>query len=250
MAAAKIALVLGLAGLVVSAAGLVIQLMPRHFTAAEQHQIEAWEVTSRWRVLTAGQIFPASVGYQLSARILDSAPLNVDALRVSIAPQSGCAGSVTAAAAAVLRRSGCQAVLRATYVDATRSYIMTVGVAVLPTSAAAAGASQGLSAPARLMAHAVNGGGSAAAGLLAVRFRGAAAGMYDYSRQLAASFSDGPYLIMYTVGYADGRPPVRVSQDSYSEQEMTSLAQGVAQSVASRLAAAPAIPRCPGAPGC
>ena len=89
-----------------------------------------------------GQIFPASVGYQLSARVLEGgSPLTLAALRVGIAPQSGCtAGAITAAAAAVLHRDGCEAVLRATYVDATRSYVATVGVAVLPTDAAAAAA--------------------------------------------------------------------------------------------------------------
>ena len=69
-------------------------------------------------------------------------------MRVGIAPQSGCGtGVTTAAAAAVLRHDGCEAVLRATYADSTRSYVMTVGVAVLPSDAAAAKASQSLSRP-------------------------------------------------------------------------------------------------------
>ena len=74
--------------------------------------------------MPAGQIFPASVSYQLSAQTLqDAAPLSLDARRVSIAPQeSDCAKYVTSAAAgAVLRQNGCEAVLRATYVDATRA---------------------------------------------------------------------------------------------------------------------------------
>ena len=70
----------------------------------------------------------------------DAVPLNLDALRVSIAPEeSDCAKAVTSATVgATLRRNGCEAVLRATYVDATRSYVMTVGVAVLPNATAAA----------------------------------------------------------------------------------------------------------------
>ena len=101
-----------------------------------------------------GQIFPASVPYLLSAQTLqDVAPLAKNALRVSISPQeSDCAKAVTSAAAgAVLRRNGCEAVLRATYVDATRSYVMTVGVAVLPNAAAAVSADSGL-IPSRLAA--------------------------------------------------------------------------------------------------
>ncbi|HYX59597.1 MAG TPA: hypothetical protein VE888_11385, partial [Streptosporangiaceae bacterium] len=38
-AAAVIALILGLAGFAVSAVGLAIQLLPRHFSAGEQSQI-------------------------------------------------------------------------------------------------------------------------------------------------------------------------------------------------------------------
>jgi hypothetical protein len=55
---------------------------------------------------------------------------------------------------------------------------------------------------------------------------------------------------MYAVGYADSRPRVPVTDDPYSDAEMTSMAGGVARSVAHTLAAAPAPPRCPGAPGC
>jgi len=251
-AASLIALVLGLAGLAFSAAAVAVQLLPRHFTAAQQRQIENWEISSRWKTMPAGQIFPASVGYQLSAQVLqDSAPLPLDALRVGIAPQSGCTtGAITAAAAAVLRHEGCEAVLRATYVDATRSYVATVGVAVLPTDAAAAAAEAGLIPPRLATAHHAAGASPLQAGVQVVRYGGTAAEVYDYSRQLSASFADGPYLVMYTVGYADSRPRVPVSRDLYSETEMTDLAQGVAQSVASRLAAAPAPPRCPGAPGC
>jgi hypothetical protein len=251
-AAASLALILGLVGFAVSATGVVIQLLPRQFNAAQQRQIEAWEVLGRWQTMPAGQIFPASVSYQLSAKALhDTAPLNLDALRVSIAPQeSDCAQAVTSAVAgAVLRRNGCEAVLRATYVDTTRSYVMTVGVAVLPTGAAAASADSGLSRPQLAAAHDA-GGGRLAAGVLVVRFGGAAARLYDYNRQIARSFTAGPYIVMYAVGYSDSRPRVPVSGDTYSEAEMTSMAKGVAWSVADTLATKPAPPHCPGAPGC
>ena len=83
-----------------------------------------------------------------------------------------------------------------------------------------------------------------------VRYHGTAAAVYDYSRQISASFADGPYLVMYAAGYADNRPRVPVTSDRYSYAEMTSLAEGVAQSVAGTLAAPPASPHCPGTPGC
>jgi len=252
-AVAVIALILGLAGFAVSAIGVAIQVLPRHFSASEQRQIEAWEVMRRWQTIPAGQIFPASVPYQLSAKVLqDVAPLNLDALRVSIAPQEpDCAKAVTSAAVgATLRRNGCEAVLRATYVDATRSYVMTIGVAVLPNAAAAASADSGLASPRLTAEHDVSAAGQVPAGVRVVRFGGTASGLYDYHRQVSKSFTAGPYLIMYAVGYADSRPQVPVSDDPYSDAEMTSMASGVAHSVAHTLAAAPAPPRCPGTPGC
>jgi hypothetical protein len=249
-AGALFLLALGVAGLGVSAGGIAVQVLPRQFTATQQRQIEAWEVASRWQQLTAGQIFPATVTYTLSSGVLQSVPLRLDALRVGIAAQSACAKGVTsAAAAAVLRRSGCQAVLRATYVDATRSYVLTIGVAVLPTAAAALDASRGL-AQTRLAAHHSGRAVQLPPGVLVIRFRGAAAVLYNYRRQIAADFNEGPYLVMYAAGYADSRPQVQVSEDPYSDAEMTSLATGVAQSVMHRLVAAPPVPHCPGGPAC
>jgi hypothetical protein len=252
-AAAVIVLILGLAGFAVSAIGVAVQVLPRHFTAEQQRQIQAWEVLRRWQTMPAGQIFPASVSYQLRARTLqDTAPLELTATRVGIAPQqSDCAKAVTSTAAgAALRRHGCQAVLRATYVDATRSYVMTVGVAVLPSAAAAASADSGLISPKLAAARAAGRPGRLAAGVLVVRFGGPAGQRYDYNRQIAKSFTAGPYVIMYAAGYSDNRPRVPVTDDRYADDEMTTMAQGVAQAVADTLAAIPPAPHCPGTPGC
>ena len=251
--AAVIALILGLAGFAVSAFGVAIQLLPRQFTASQQRQIEAWEVMRRWHTMPAGQIFPASVSYQLPARVLqDTVPLSLNAIRVGIAPQqSDCARAVTSEpAATVLRRIGCEAVLRATYVDATRSYVMTVGIAVLPNAVAATSADSGLATPRLAVARQASIQDRVPGGVLLIRFHGPGAGRYDYHRQISASFTAGPYLVMYAAGYADNRPRVPVSQDKYSDAEMTSMAEGVARTVAHTLAATPAPPHCPGAPGC
>ena len=251
--AAVIALVLGIAGLAVSLTGVAIQLMPRHFTAEQQRQIEAWEVMRRWQVLPVGRIFPASVSYQLPAGVLqDVAPLELNAFRVSIAPQeSDCAKAVTSVAAGtVLRKHGCEAVLRATYVDATRSFVMTVGVAVLPNAVSAASADSGLTAPRLAAARQAGGADLLPAGVLVLRYGGAAGREIDYNRQISASFTAGPYVVMYAAGYSDNRPRVPVSHDRYSYAEMTNMASGVAHKVANTLAVAPAPPHCPGAPGC
>jgi len=251
--AAAIALILGVAGFAVSLTGVAVQLLPRHFTVEQQRQIQAWEVMRRWQLLPAGQIFPASVSYQLSAKTLqDQAPLKLNAFRVSIAPpESDCAKAMTSAAAgAVLRKNGCQAVLRATYVDATRSFVMTVGVAVLPDSAAAASVHTKLATLRLAAARQANGASLLPAGVLVLRYGGADGRAYDYNRQISASFTAGPYVVMYAAGYSDGRPRVPVSRDEYSEGEMTNMAAGVAHKVAHTLAATPPAPRCPGAPGC
>lgn len=246
MAAAVVALVLGLTGLVVCVTGAALQVLPRRFTAAQQQSIMNWEVAARWRDLSAGSIFHASVGYQPPPSLLDDGTgtsLSLTARRIGIAPQVSCGAGLDVSAAAVLVRHGCQALLRATYTDTTDSYVVTVGVAVLR------GAAQAHAAQAQLPGA----GGSARRepGVRTVSFAGTAAARFtDARRQLSASFSAGPYVLLYTVGYAGERPVLPVTGDQYVTSEMTSLASGVARSVATVLATPPKAPHCPGAPGC
>jgi hypothetical protein len=247
MVAAVVALVLGLTGLVVCVTGAAVQVLPRRFSAAQQQAIMSWEVAARWRELPAGSIFGASIGYQPTSALADGslaggAALSLTARRAGIAPQGTCPGSLDAQAAAILDRHGCQAVLRATYADTTDSYVVTVGVAVLSNSAQANAAAAQLP-----------GAGKSAGrvpGVRTVRFAGPAARFTDARGQLSDSFTAGPYVVFYTVGYSDGRPALQITSDQYTTGEMTSMADGVARSVASVLAAAPPVPHCPGAPGC
>jgi hypothetical protein len=234
-------MIIGVAGLAASAAGIASQALPRRFTAYQQQQIMAWETTGRWRTLPAGKIFPASVSYQLPAYALSSgSELPLAASRVGISPQTSCAGGSDPQAAPVLSAGGCVAILRATYTDATDSMLVTVGVAVMPDAAAAKAAATRLAD-----------GGGPSPGVRPASFPYTlASGFGDPQRQLSWTISTGPYLIMSTVGYADGRPQVAVSSDPYADQEMTSLADGVADAVQEPLGAAPKVPRCPGAPGC
>lgn len=243
-AAALIAAIFGGIGLVVAVAGLAIQMLPRHFSASQQRQIMAWEVSKRWRTLPAGTIFPASVRYQLPASAVnDFTAIDLDAARVGIAPQAACASAADPAAAAILGQDGCQALLRATYTDESATYVVTVGVAVLPTTARASAAEAALAAADK--------GAYPGPGVRAVAFGGTPSGRFgNAQRQLSRSFSAGPYLIMYTAGYADGRPRVSISNDTYAQDEMTSAARGAAQAVAGTIAAPPPVPHCPGTPGC
>ncbi len=242
--AALAAAIFGGAGLIVSLAGLAVQLLPRHFSAAQQRQIMAWQVSERWRSLPAGDIFPASVPYQLPAATLAGLTgVNLEAARVGIARQSSCADGADAAVARLLAAGGCQALLRASYTDESATYVMTVGVAVLSSAEQASAAQAAITR--------AGDGGALAPGVHAVAFGGTPAGLFgDAQRQISRSLAAGPYVILCTAGYADGRPRVAIAHDRYAESEMTSAAQGVAQAVASTLATPPPLPSCPGAPGC
>ena len=78
----------------------------------------------------------------------------------------------------------------------------------------------------------------------------AAAAFDTRQRQLSWVVGAGSYLVLATAGFADGRPKVAVASDSYTYQEMTSLARGVAVDIATPLGAQPPAPKCPGGPGC
>jgi hypothetical protein len=237
------ALVIGLAGLAVSLYGVATQLMPRQFSAAQQRQITDWEFAKRWRVLPAGEIFPAQVKYEPPVSLDDDQPLTLAAHRVGIAKQGTCGSATDPAAAAVLDRNGCTAVLRATYVDGTDSYVVTVGAAVMPGSAQAADA-------ARELASAGNATGTGPA-VRALAFKNTPAAWFtDQRRQLSGSLPAGSYVILYTVGYADTRPREPISGSSYVDAEMTNAGRGVAAAVLSVLGAPVRSAHCPGTPGC
>jgi hypothetical protein len=232
------AAILGVAGLVASLAGVAVQLMPRRFTDSQQRQIMTWEISARWRTWQTGKIFPAAISYQIPSTVLSSSSgLKLTAHRLGIAPQATCQAALDAALADVLDLDGCQAVLRATYLDSSQSFVITVGVAVLRTQAPAAK---------RLPA-----GPDPSPGVQAVAFPGTLSSRFeDPQRQLTGAVTDGPYLIMYAAGYTDGRPRDAVTANPYADDEMLSVASGIATTVGRSIGAAPPLPKCPGAPGC
>jgi len=241
--AAIAALVLGVAGLAVALTGIAFQLLPRQFSAEQQRQITDWEVGKRWRTMPAGTIFPASLHYELSSALKVDLNLQLTADRIGIASQASCAAATDpAAVGAALARNGCEAMLRATYVDGTDTYVITVGVAAM------AGSDQ-VNAAKRELAGVVV--GSSGAGVRTVRVAGSlAASFTDSRRQLSGSMAAGPYLVFYAIGYTDGRPSVPVSADGYADSEMTAAGAGVAQAVASEVGKSVPPPTCPGTPGC
>ena len=244
---------LGLAGLVVAGAGIRGELKPRTFTPAQQRRIKAWEVARRWRVTPKSELFPAVIRYRLATaeatQTGGAKGLSLHARRLGIARQASCrkAAGGSKKLMARLERDGCQAVLRSTYADATGSLVVTAGIAVLKNESRALAATRYLTGGSAVG----RGGPSRQLVLRPFRVGGTPAALFGYpQRQLSWVVAAGPYLVMATVGYADGRPRVTIRHDAYVVQEMMSLARGVAVRVAAPLAVAPPAPVCPGVPAC
>lgn len=232
-------LALSLAALAVAAVGIAHQLLPRQFTAAQQRSIVAWELQRRWRALPAASLFPESVTYQLPATALDAtSPLYLQARLLQISPQDSCPAAVSGVATRLLRERGCSAAMRATYVDASGGMVATIAVAVLPGSAAA-----------QAVAAAMTGSRQALVRALGIP-RTAAAGFGDAQRQLSSATAAGPYVIMAAAGFSDGRHRVGITADHYLYNELASLEAGLIKSASLVLGKPPAVPACPGAPGC
>jgi hypothetical protein len=239
---ASVALLAGLAGLAVSAVGIAHNLLPRQFTQAQRRQIAAWELDKRWRALPAGAIFPRSVSYTVPGVDLNSdTNLELQARLLSASQTTDCGAAVTGTAAQLLSKYHCSAAMRASYVDSSGALVATLMVAVLPTTAAQHAVIQDLT-----------GSGSISPVLVRpLRVAGTPAASFgNVQRQVTQAAGAGPYLILSTAGFADGRHRVRFSGDAYLGTEMSSLASGLVTS-AERVLGKP-LPAlvCPGAPGC
>ena len=235
-----IGLLAALAGLVVAAGAAAVQFLPRSFSQAQRQKIMAWEIGKRWRDWPPGRIFPSAIGYDLPGSTFGGGPsLALRAERVGIADQASCRDATGHAAGPLLTKQGCLAVLRATYQDATQTFAVTVGVAVMPASSAARASA------------ALHHRAGPQPWLRAVSFRRTTTAHFaGPGHKLGWSGAAGPYMVLATVGYADGRPWLSQGHDSYTRDEMVSLATGVGHWVASRLGASPPVPHCPGSPGC
>ncbi len=184
--AIAVLIILGLGGTAGGATALDKELT-RYATPAEATAAGHQEQASLWQRLTAGQIFPRTVGYVTAAGASETATL------VGIASPASCASSADAAVAQALAKAGCETMLRATYVDPSGTVLATVGVAVLRSPGAAQQAYDTF-------------GSNNTAGVRAVAFPGTASAAFtDAAREMFGSNFGGPYVFFYTVGYADGR---------------------------------------------
>lgn len=178
----------GVAGLAVGGYALHAELT-RPATAAEAAAAGRAEVATRWRRLPAGQLFPATISY------LSPGQLRTTAVRVGIAPATSCAAGLDATAEEIARPHGCRAVLRATYADSSGSLAVTVGIVVLPSTAAAQSVASDLTTQ------------PPPAGVRVVSFPGTRAAGYGEAQRgwFHAVAGNGPYVFLSAAGFTDGR---------------------------------------------
>ncbi|MEV0389885.1 hypothetical protein [Nonomuraea sp. NPDC050643] len=175
------------AGVAGSAAGTELTRGP---TTAELHAAAKREVAQRWRAWPAGRIFPATLPYSAEQGGQERAS------RIGISPHTGCGDSVDSKAVKALRRAGCKGVLRATYIDALRGVLVTVGVVALRDELGAVRAKSAFADT-----------GRPAPGLRPLAFRGTVSDRFSPAvRQSGSVRQAGPYLVLTTAGQVDGRP--------------------------------------------
>ncbi|WP_223167226.1 hypothetical protein [Nonomuraea sp. SYSU D8015] len=180
------------AGVAGSAAGTELTRGP---STAELNAAAKREVAERWRTWPAGRIFPATLPYSAEQGGQERAT------RIGISPHISC-DSVDARAARALRKAGCRALLRATYTDALRGVLVTIGVAALPDELRAARAKSGFAD-----------NGKPVPGLRPLAFRDTIAYRFTPSvRQTGSVRQAGPYLVLTTAGEVDGRPGSAVGE--------------------------------------
>ena len=146
---------------------------------------------------------------------------------IGVAPQGSCDAGTDPAIAAELAASGCEAVLRATYADASGTLVATVGVAIMPRAR-----------PRRRPPSPPGGRPERRRPSGAVRRL--PAGLFgDAQRAVFARQYRGPYVYLGTAGFADGRVTHRAGGDP----AVAGLANGVVNAVARALSgtAAPAL---------
>jgi hypothetical protein len=180
-----VVIAVGLAGVGGGGFGLYRELT-RPATHAEVATAVRAEIASRWARLPTAQIFPRSVAYR-TAEGMDTA-----ARLVGIAPPAACATALDPVIAQAFARHGCIKVLRATYVDASGTVVVTAGVAVLPSGTAAARAAADVNSDHH-------------AGVRVVAFPQTVTNLFRNSgRESLSILARGPYVFLSAVGYTTG----------------------------------------------
>ncbi|MBF8193623.1 hypothetical protein ITP53_49705, partial [Nonomuraea sp. K274] len=174
------------AGVAGSAAGTELTRGP---STAELHAAAKREIAERWRTWPAGRIFPATLPYSAEQGGRERAS------RIGISPHTAC-DPVDAKAVEALHSAGCRGVLRATYIDALRGVLVTIGVVALADELGAVRAKSAFAET-----------GKPEPGLRPLAFSGTVADRFTPGvRQAGSVRQAGPYLVLTTAGQVDGRP--------------------------------------------
>ncbi|WP_327588970.1 hypothetical protein OHA25_19530 [Nonomuraea sp. NBC_00507] len=208
------------AGVAGSTAGTELTRGP---STAELHAAAKREVAERWRTWPAGRIFPATLPYSAEQGGQERAS------RVGISPHTAC-DSVDAKAAKALRKAGCRGLLRATYIDALRGVLVTVGVAALRDELGAVRAKSAFADS-----------GKPVPGLSPLAFGNTIAHRFTPAvRQAGSVRQAGPYLVLTTAGEVDGRPGSAVGE---SRPDIFAFATEISEHVLADLST-PRMPDC------
>ncbi|MEV5710310.1 hypothetical protein [Actinoallomurus sp. NPDC052274] len=186
--AAAVLGVAGVVGLVAGVTGVVLEF-GRAPTRAERAAAGSKELAARWRIRSAGEIFPPTVRNASGLQ---------PAYRVGIAQPAGCADALDAQVARTFIAQGCRVVLRATYTDASRTLLTTVGVVVMSDSD---------EDKVETALRSLSEDGHNRYGLRVVPFPDTPAADWDDTRRQETAYRSGPmpYVILQVSGWVDGR---------------------------------------------
>ncbi|GII85828.1 hypothetical protein Ssi03_38180 [Sphaerisporangium siamense] len=219
-------LVVAATDVLLGAVGVLHETRSRPLTPAERARYAEADVARRWHTWPADRVFPAQVAYVGLARVRQYAK------RVGIAAEAPCASVVDGSVGAVLRQRGCRTMLRATYVDQTAAFVVTVGVAVLADEDTRVRAAGELPVDDRV-------------GVRPVAFPGTVTESFGAAqRQRTGWVGAGPYIVFTTAGYADGRTREAIAREEITHSELWPTAQSIAGHIGRGLSAPPEIPRC------
>ncbi|MEU6717703.1 hypothetical protein ABZ897_40090 [Nonomuraea sp. NPDC046802] len=206
--------------------GLFTETRSRPLTPAEQNQYKQEEIARRWQAWPATGVFPEEVKYLGLDRAQQYAR------RVGIAPETECGKGVDASVAGVLESHGCLTMLRATYIDQTASFVITVGVAVLKDEESRVSATEELTQDDRV-------------GVLPVAFPGTVTERFGPDqRQRTGWVGAGPYIVFSTAGYTDGRTRAAIPPEEILHSELWPASKSVGNQIAYFLADPPKAPPC------
>ncbi|MFF5206864.1 hypothetical protein [Streptosporangium sp. NPDC000396] len=207
--------------------GLFRETRARPLTAAEQARYIKEEIAGRWHAWSADLVFPTELQYIGLGRAQQYAR------RIGVAPETSCRSGLDAPTGSILGESGCRTLLRATYVDQTSTFVITVGIAVLDDEEKRVTATSQMTVDDRV-------------GVRPVAFPGTASELFGAAqRQRNAWIPVGPYVVFSTAGYADGRTRESISPEEILHSELWPTAQAIAGRIAHALGDEPnAVPRC------